>query len=91
MNFLSILEPYIPPKGGCICLHRRRDVIFAEAILRLSGSGQRCGLNKSNVGQVTTGYLQRACCLRRYSVTIESNEIVLTGLSDFRLETAEFK
>lgn len=32
--------------------------------------------NKSNGGQASTGFLHNECCLRKYSVTIESKLIV---------------
>src|SRR2546430_16390073 len=53
--------------------------MFNGAVLTFFPSGQRCGVKRSKVGQVTIGFLQRACCFRRYSVMIESRAIDLLG------------
>jgi len=78
INFRSILEPLRPPKRGNIWRLWRRVVILMGAESLFKGSGHRWGVNKSNGGQVTTGFLQSACCFRKYSVTIDSNEMEVT-------------
>lgn len=85
MNFRSILEPNIPPEGGNTWRFCRREVMFTGAMALFFGSGQRWGLKRSNGGQVTTGFLHSACCLRRYSITIESREMTLFEEKSVRL------
>ncbi|KAG7267286.1 hypothetical protein CRUP_000284, partial [Coryphaenoides rupestris] len=50
-----------------------RDVKLLGACLRCLGSGHWCGVNREKGGHVATGFLQRACCSRRYSVMMPSS------------------